>query len=223
MFAHLIKGIASLYLSFATAVLATLSPAAVVTPSTETADPKTASELSTSLHDKITDLRSEVELAHLEASIPSDRTYNLGSKGSAVKSLQGILVELGYLTPDLQTGYYGSATKNAVTDLQDAYTLSKTGVVDTDTLTKIFDLHIDSLKLDDVYFPEEDMLLDMAKEYEKLSGAPEDDETFDPSQAADYSSESVSDSITLPTDMSSTQSTTATTTTTTTTTSKHRH
>ncbi len=46
------------------------------------------------------------------------RTVYLGSKGSDVTSLQTFLISTGYLSPNLNTGYFGPATKEAVKKYQ---------------------------------------------------------------------------------------------------------
>jgi len=62
--------------------------------------------------------------------------YKVGSRGSAVTALQNSLVKLGYLSVK-PTGYYGTATKEAVKKFQKAYGLSVDGIAGNATISKI--------------------------------------------------------------------------------------
>jgi peptidoglycan hydrolase-like protein with peptidoglycan-binding domain len=57
-----------------------------------------------------------------------------GDRGSQVTALQQRLLELGYFKADV-TGYFGSVTKEAVTQFQEAKGLTPDGIVGTQTQT----------------------------------------------------------------------------------------
>lgn len=56
-------------------------------------------------------------------------TIKRGDSGASVIQLQLALVQLGYLTTDSVTGYFGNKTKSAVTKFQVAQGISQTGTV----------------------------------------------------------------------------------------------
>lgn len=62
---------------------------------------------------------------------------NLGDKGPEVSELQAALVQLRYLAPGNNTGYFGSITRDAVARFQRDYQLRVSGIADTQTLTAI--------------------------------------------------------------------------------------
>ncbi|MDB5194515.1 MAG: peptidase [Parcubacteria group bacterium] len=131
-------------------------------------NPITASELSTSLHDRITDLRGEIEREKLNDALPLVRPFVLGHKGDDVKALQELLVGLNFMSEDLATGYYGPTTASAVKEFQKAYQMNETGIADRTTLDKIFDITVATMHLGDAYFPEESPLLAIATSSEAL-------------------------------------------------------
>jgi len=157
MFAELATWFQHLFLG-ASALLA-LSPIATTTPSTVDNNPITPEEISQSLHNKITDLRTEVERTHLDAQVPLSRPLSLGMKGDDVLALQTLMLSLHLITPDLVTGFYGSSTQAAVANFQKAYLLTASGTVDRATLDELFALDLHDLHLEQIYFPEEDELL----------------------------------------------------------------
>jgi len=66
--------------------------------------------------------------------------YQYGDEGDDVTAIQTQLVKLGYLTVS-PTGYYGTATRNAVRTFQQKNGLPVTGTVNETTLKKLFDSH----------------------------------------------------------------------------------
>ena len=64
-------------------------------------------------------------------------TLKEGDKGDDVREIQDILCELAYM--DEHTGYYGSATADAVREFQTNNSLDATGVADRETIDKLYD------------------------------------------------------------------------------------
>ena len=62
----------------------------------------------------------------------------VGSRGSAVSTLQKNLKALGYYTYGSITGYYGTVTRQAVSNFQRAYGLTASGNVNSATNTQIW-------------------------------------------------------------------------------------
>ncbi len=67
-----------------------------------------------------------------------EQAFAIGSRGSNVLTLQKRLNELGYITADNCTGYFGSVTKNAVLAYQQKAGLSATGMADAATLKSVY-------------------------------------------------------------------------------------
>ncbi|KAF0996524.1 peptidoglycan-binding protein [Geobacillus sp. TFV-3] len=62
---------------------------------------------------------------------------SIGARGDDVKRIQTKLKELGYFTHPEATGYYGTATADAVRRFQQAAKLPATGVVDSETYERL--------------------------------------------------------------------------------------
>ncbi|WNF37338.1 peptidoglycan-binding protein [Bacillaceae bacterium IKA-2] len=69
-----------------------------------------------------------------------DQTLQPGMQHQDVKELQDLLKQKGYFTFHTSTGYYGDITKAAVEKFQQAEKLTKTGIVDKNTLQAVVQL-----------------------------------------------------------------------------------
>jgi peptidoglycan hydrolase-like protein with peptidoglycan-binding domain len=74
-------------------------------------------------------------------------TLKVGSSGSEVTKLQNRLIALGYTDFSASTGYYGSATKTAVTRFQGQNGLTADGVAGSATQGKLYSSSAKSLTL----------------------------------------------------------------------------
>ena len=65
------------------------------------------------------------------------KAVGFGSYGKSVETVQKFLKEEGSFTAPFATGYFGTKTKEAVTNFQSKYGIPSTGMIDKPTLEKI--------------------------------------------------------------------------------------
>ena len=73
-----------------------------------------------------------------EETKPRYKTLKLGDKNKQVMKMQRRLLELGYVSQDSCTGYYGEFTKKRVKLFQTKANLKATGIADAETLERLY-------------------------------------------------------------------------------------
>ncbi len=125
--------------------------------------------VSIALHHKITDLRTQIERMKLEDSIPLKGQFKLGDRGDSIRNLQKILFDMSYYSGDFSAGYYDADTATSISAFQRSVGLRSTGIFDETTRAKLFDVFIARLYVADRFFPEENILLNIATSSKALA------------------------------------------------------